>query len=65
MMMAFTSVLYLVFGEEKTWVLGLVSSLANIPVLVFAVLQFKPIFDISYSTYDPAIFGKRGDRIIV
>ncbi|KAJ0550547.1 putative PGG domain, ankyrin repeat-containing domain superfamily [Helianthus annuus] len=65
MMMAFTSVLYLVFGEEKTWVLGLVSSLANIPVLVFAVLQFKPIFDISYSTYGPAIFGKRGDRIIV
>ncbi|KAJ0771285.1 putative PGG domain, ankyrin repeat-containing domain superfamily [Helianthus annuus] len=65
MMMAFTSVLYLVFGEGKTWVLGLVSSLANLPVIVFAVLQFKPLFDIISSTYGPAIFGKRSDCIII
>ncbi|KAI3705250.1 hypothetical protein L1987_75484 [Smallanthus sonchifolius] len=65
MMIAFTSILYLVFGDEKRWVLGLVSSLATIPVLLFAFLQFNPLLDIISSTYGPGIFGKRGDCILM
>ncbi|KAD5961898.1 hypothetical protein E3N88_13371 [Mikania micrantha] len=57
MMISFTSILYLVFGDEKRWVLGLVSSLATIPVLLFALMQFNPLLDIISSTYGPGIFG--------
>ncbi|KAL8241213.1 hypothetical protein R6Q59_014568 [Mikania micrantha] len=56
MMISFTSILYLVFGDEKRWVLGLVSSLATIPVLLFALMQFNPLLDIISSTYGPGIF---------
>ncbi|KAL8210608.1 hypothetical protein R6Q57_005045 [Mikania cordata] len=65
MMISFTSILYLVFGDEKRWVLGLVSSMATIPVLLFALMQFNPLLDIISSTYGPGIFGKRGERIIM
>ncbi|KAK9061336.1 hypothetical protein SSX86_018516 [Deinandra increscens subsp. villosa] len=65
MMIAFTSTLYLVFGNEKRWVLALVSSMATIPVLLFATLQFKPLLEIVSSTYGSGIFGKRGDRILL
>ncbi|KAL8241226.1 hypothetical protein R6Q59_014581 [Mikania micrantha] len=65
MMISFTSILYLVFGDEKRWVLGLVSSMATIPVLLFASLQFNPLLVIISSTYGPGIFGKRGDSIIL
>lgn len=65
MMVAFTSILYLVFGDEKIWVLGLVSSMATIPVLLFAFLQFNPLLDIISSTYGPGIFGKRGNCILI
>ncbi|KAK1421199.1 hypothetical protein QVD17_23364 [Tagetes erecta] len=65
MMIAFTSILYLVFGDEKRWVLALVSSLATIPVLLFAFLQFNPLLDIISSTYGPGIFGKRGNCILI
>ncbi|KAL8241198.1 hypothetical protein R6Q59_014553 [Mikania micrantha] len=65
MMISFTSILYLVFGEEKRWVLGLVSSMATIPVLLFALMQFNPLLDIISSTYGTGIFGKRGERIIM
>ncbi|KAD5961895.1 hypothetical protein E3N88_13368 [Mikania micrantha] len=65
MMISFTSILYLVFGDEKRWVLGLVSSMATIPVLLFASLQFNPLLDIISSTYGPGIFGKRGDSVIL
>ncbi|KAL8210610.1 hypothetical protein R6Q57_005047 [Mikania cordata] len=64
MMISFTSIVYLVFGDEKRWVLGLVSSMATIPVLLFALMQFNPLLDIISSTYGPGIFGKRGERII-
>ncbi|KVI09628.1 hypothetical protein Ccrd_011981 [Cynara cardunculus var. scolymus] len=64
MMIAFTAILYLVFGDEKRWVLGLVSSLAAMPLLLFALLQFKPLLDIITSTYWLQIFKKQGDNIL-
>ncbi|GJY43487.1 accelerated cell death 6-like protein [Tanacetum coccineum] len=63
MMVAFTAIIYLVFGDERIWVLGLVSSLASVPVLLFAALQFNPLVDIISSTYGPGIFRKRGSCI--
>ncbi|XP_076902162.1 ankyrin repeat-containing protein NPR4-like [Bidens hawaiensis] len=65
MMVAFTSILYLVFGDEQGWVLALVSSLATVPVLLFAFLQFNPLLDIISSTYGPGMFRKRGDCILI
>lgn len=64
MMIAFTTILYLVFGDEKRWVLGLVSSLAAMPLLLFALLQFKPLLDIITSTYWLRIFKKQGHNIL-
>ncbi|XP_076894509.1 uncharacterized protein LOC143546815 [Bidens hawaiensis] len=65
MMVAFTSILYLVFGDEQGWVLALTSSLAAVPVLLFAFLQFNPLLDIISSTYGPGMFGKRGNCILI
>ncbi|KAJ9540225.1 hypothetical protein OSB04_026731 [Centaurea solstitialis] len=64
MMVAFAAIVYLVFGDEKRWVLGVVSSLASIPLLLFVWLQFKPLWDIITSTYRLQIFKKQGDNIL-
>ncbi|KAI3748519.1 hypothetical protein L6452_11642 [Arctium lappa] len=64
MMIAFAAILYMVFGGEQKWVLGLVSSLAVMTLLLFALLQFKPLLDIIVSTYWLRIFKKQGHNIL-
>ncbi|MFS7966670.1 putative PGG domain, ankyrin repeat-containing domain superfamily [Helianthus anomalus] len=58
MMVAFTATLFLVFCDNKPWMLAPICGLAFIPVAFFVSLQFPLIVDLLWSTYSP-IFGKQ------
>lgn len=62
MMAAFSSTIYLVFGEKSAWVLIPVAVLACLPVTSFVLLQFPLLVDVTSSTYGHGIFGKQSDR---
>ncbi|KAH6832896.1 hypothetical protein C2S53_020721 [Perilla frutescens var. hirtella] len=62
MMAAFSSTLYLVFGQKKAWVLLPVAAFACLPISCFVLLQFPLLIDVVSSTYGSAIFGKKSDR---
>ncbi|XP_076904134.1 uncharacterized protein LOC143559442 [Bidens hawaiensis] len=57
MMVAFSATLFLVFCDEKLWMLAPICVLASIPIASFVTLQFPLMVDLSWSTYVP-IFGK-------
>ncbi|XP_028059655.1 ankyrin repeat-containing protein NPR4-like [Camellia sinensis] len=63
MILAFSSTLYLVFGNNKEWTLIPVAALACLPVTSFAFLQFPLLVDLISSTYGHGIFGKKSDRL--
>ncbi|XP_028118595.1 uncharacterized protein LOC114316144 isoform X3 [Camellia sinensis] len=62
MILAFSSTLYLVFGNNKEWILIPVAALACLPITSFMFLQFPLLVDLISSTYGPGIFGKKSDR---
>ncbi|MBA0838966.1 hypothetical protein Goarm_004743 [Gossypium armourianum] len=62
MMIAFSSTLYLVFGEAKTWILVCVAESTRVLVTLFIYLQFPLLVDMFYSTYGHGIFGKRSEK---
>ncbi|MBA0702653.1 hypothetical protein Goari_022900 [Gossypium aridum] len=62
MMIAFSSTLYLVFGEAKTWILVCVAESTRVLVTLFIYLQFRLLVDMFYSTYGHGIFGKRSEK---
>ncbi|XP_057468199.1 uncharacterized protein LOC130757484 [Actinidia eriantha] len=62
MMIAFSSTVYLVFGQNKGWVLIPTVMSAGLPITSFVSLQFPLLVDLIYSTYGPGIFGKQNDR---
>ncbi|MFS7966677.1 putative PGG domain, ankyrin repeat-containing domain superfamily [Helianthus anomalus] len=57
MMVTFSATLFLVFCDNKPWMLAPISGLAFIPIAFFVNLQFPLIVDLLRSTYSP-IFGK-------
>ncbi|GMP36767.1 hypothetical protein CsSME_00008783 [Camellia sinensis var. sinensis] len=63
MILAFSSTLYLVFGNNKEWILIPVAALACLPITSFVFLQFPLLVDLISSTYGPGIFGKKSDRL--
>ncbi|GMP36876.1 hypothetical protein CsSME_00008838 [Camellia sinensis var. sinensis] len=63
MILAFSSTLYLVFGNNKEWTLIPVAALACLPVTSFVFLQFPLLVDLISSTYGHGIFGKKSDRL--
>ncbi|KAI8004693.1 Ankyrin repeat-containing protein NPR4 [Camellia lanceoleosa] len=63
MMLAFSSTLYLVFGNNKGWILIPVATFACLPITSFVSLQFPLLVDLISSTYGPGIFGKKSDRL--
>ncbi|KAF5956519.1 hypothetical protein HYC85_003744, partial [Camellia sinensis] len=63
MILAFSSTLYLVFGNSKEWTLIPVAALACLPITSFVSLQFPLLVDLISSTYGPGIFGKQSDRL--
>nr|KAJ0196002.1 hypothetical protein LSAT_V11C700361950 [Lactuca sativa] len=58
MMVAFSATLFLVFSDQKPWMLGPICGLAFIPIFTFVTLQFPLIADLFRSTHLP-IFGKQ------
>ncbi|GMP36757.1 hypothetical protein CsSME_00008774 [Camellia sinensis var. sinensis] len=62
MILAFSSTLYLVFGNNREWILIPVVALACLPITSFVFLQFPLLVDLISSAYGPGIFGKKSDR---
>ncbi|GKD32217.1 ankyrin repeat-containing domain-containing LTR copia-type protein, partial [Tanacetum coccineum] len=58
MMVAFSASLFLVFGQQRKWVLAPICSLAFIPIAFFVTLQFPLMVDLFRSTF-VSTFGKR------
>ncbi|XP_058205430.1 uncharacterized protein LOC131319265 [Rhododendron vialii] len=63
-MVAFGAILYLVFGDNKPWILIPVVALASVPVTLFGALQFPLLVEMIQSTYGRGIFGKQSDRVL-
>lgn len=64
MMIAYSSAIYLLFGEKKAWILITLAALACLPVTLYGILQFPLLVELIYSTYGPGIFGKHSNRLI-
>ncbi|KAJ0752166.1 putative non-specific serine/threonine protein kinase [Helianthus annuus] len=62
MMVAFSATLFLVFCDNKPWMLAPICGLAFIPIAFFVSLQFPLMVDLLWSTYSP-IFGKQRNSI--
>ncbi|KAJ9558333.1 hypothetical protein OSB04_012947 [Centaurea solstitialis] len=58
MMVAFSATLYLLFGQEKTWILITIAALTSLPIASFGTLQFPLLVDLTSSTYGRGIFVK-------
>ncbi|KAF7148413.1 hypothetical protein RHSIM_Rhsim03G0046600 [Rhododendron simsii] len=63
-LVAFGAILYLVFGDNKAWILIPIVALASIPVTLFGALQFPFLVKMIQSTYGQSIFGKKSDRVL-
>lgn len=61
MIVAFGATLFLVFGQNDSWILIPISALTCLPITCFVTLQFPLIADLTMSTYGRSIFGKQGD----
>ncbi|KAL7252746.1 hypothetical protein ACSBR1_007337 [Camellia fascicularis] len=65
MMIAFGATLYLMFGDNKVWILVPVVGFSCIPVTLFAALQFPLLVVMIKSISGSGIFGKRSDRMLM
>ncbi|GJR15196.1 ankyrin repeat family protein [Tanacetum coccineum] len=61
MMIAFSTALYIMFGQEKQWILIPIGALACLPIASFVTLQFPLLVELISSTYGPGIFAKEKD----
>ncbi|XP_057468197.1 uncharacterized protein LOC130757479 [Actinidia eriantha] len=63
MMVAFSSIVYLLFGNNKRWVLIPTVVFSGIPIISFVCLEFPLLLDLITSTYGRGIFGKKSNRL--
>ncbi|GKB49688.1 ankyrin repeat family protein, partial [Tanacetum coccineum] len=61
MMIAFSATLYIMFGQEKAWILIPIAALACLPIASFVTLQFPLLQELISSTYGHGMFGKEKD----
>ncbi|KAI3683778.1 hypothetical protein L1987_84293 [Smallanthus sonchifolius] len=61
MMIAFSATLYIMFGQEKSWIMIPIATLTCLPIASFVTLQLPLLVDLISSTYGPGIFGKRSE----
>ena len=61
MMIAFSAALYIMFGQEKEWILIPIAALACLPIASFVTLQFPLLVELISSTYGHGIIGKEKD----
>ncbi|KAM7256638.1 hypothetical protein ACFE04_012379 [Oxalis oulophora] len=59
MIVAFSATIYLVFCEDKLWMLVPIGLLGCFPLTLFMSCQFPLLFSMYSSTYGPGIFGKQ------
>ncbi|KAI8569675.1 hypothetical protein RHMOL_Rhmol02G0295600 [Rhododendron molle] len=64
MMVAFGAILYLLFGDDKGWVLIPIVVLASLPVTLFGTMHFPLLVQMIQSTYGRGLFGKQSDRML-
>ncbi|WMV30590.1 hypothetical protein MTR67_023975 [Solanum verrucosum] len=57
MMISFSSTVYLMFGQQKAWVLIPIATMACLPITSFVLLQFPLLVDLISSTYGAGIYG--------
>uniref|UniRef100_A0A7N0TYS2 PGG domain-containing protein n=1 Tax=Kalanchoe fedtschenkoi TaxID=63787 RepID=A0A7N0TYS2_KALFE len=62
MMVAFSSTLYLTFGNQKRWILSSVLASSCLPVAIFASMHFSLLAEMISSTYGSGIFKKRSKK---
>ena len=58
MMVAFSATLYIMFGQEKAWIVIPIAALACLPIASFTALQFHLLVELISSTYGRGIFDK-------
>ncbi|XP_076917873.1 uncharacterized protein LOC143578091 [Bidens hawaiensis] len=63
MMTAFSATLFIVFGDEKLWMLAPICGSAFIPISFFVILQFPLMVDLFRST-SISIFGKQRKSVL-
>ncbi|KAJ0807611.1 putative ankyrin repeat-containing domain, PGG domain, ankyrin repeat-containing domain superfamily [Helianthus annuus] len=51
MMIAFSASFFLLYDKKVKWVPITITGLAGMPVILFAILQFRLLWDVSYSTF--------------
>ncbi|WCJ41367.1 Ankyrin repeat family protein [Euphorbia peplus] len=64
MLGAFCAAFYLVMSERVTWIGVPIGLVACVPVVLFALLQFPLLVEITYSTFGPSIFQKKHQKFI-
>ncbi|MFS8002996.1 putative PGG domain-containing protein [Helianthus anomalus] len=64
MMVAFSSSFYVLYDEKLEWVAIMVTGLAGIPVILFAILHFRLLWDALESTYQSRFLFKLNKRIL-
>ncbi|XP_057467534.1 ankyrin repeat-containing protein NPR4-like isoform X2 [Actinidia eriantha] len=62
MMVAFSSIVYLLFGYNKRWVLIPTGVFSGIPIISFVFLEFPLLLDL-ITSYGGGIFGKKSNRL--
>lgn len=62
MMVAFSSTLYLTFGERRRFIVGCVVGSSCLIVTIFASMQLLLLVEMINSTYRPSIFKRRCKR---
>ncbi|WCJ41361.1 Ankyrin repeat family protein [Euphorbia peplus] len=64
MLAAFCAAFYLVMFERVKWIAVPIGLVACVPVVLFALLQFPLLVEITNSTFGPRIFGKQHQKFI-
>ncbi|KAD6454935.1 hypothetical protein E3N88_09641 [Mikania micrantha] len=61
MLVAFGATLFLVFGQNNSWILAPIAALTCLPITSFMTLQFPLIYDLISATYGRSMFGKKSN----
>ncbi|XP_035837461.1 uncharacterized protein LOC110900846 isoform X2 [Helianthus annuus] len=61
MLIAFSTTLYIMFGQENSWILIPIAAITCLPIASFVTLQLPLLIDLISSTYGPGIFVKRSE----
>ncbi|PWA49049.1 Ankyrin repeat-containing protein [Artemisia annua] len=64
MMVAFSSSFFVLYHNNQKWVPITVTGMAGIPVVLFAILQFRLLKDVFYSTYQSRYLFKPKQRLL-